>query len=477
MVDAARARVAELTANGAPLEQIAVAEEAYEVAKAAQKDMITLARDNEARVEELESVARAALLLEQTVLPALATTTEATTTLTVLPVDVATSTAPTIAVPATEASTTVAVPEPVVPTPPAPTPEVAAPVAPEQAVAPSTPEAVTAPARPVTFIGATGQVVLSAFKDFAPLAFAKKSKAKPAKKKSPPPLPKKSKAKAAPPPSKVTKQAKVTKASKDLASLSKSVAKLTAAVASLNKTIAIQKPIVLPALAKVAQATKVQAAKIVVAPQVASTKKDAVSKLTSSALIQQAGTIFTSSYSNAVATAMKSFVGTQKTLCSGGAGSASCIMGSFVTDTGKNVAVALGKKDEKGNTVTTGTQVLAIGMVGMDASGGGGVYKGLFKSPALSTLVTNDVRLSNIVQSLYKGFGSQRQIGSGSTADAIRNELITGKATEDIFHSIKGQQSINALNNWLREMPNAAASDKELAKKLIQDLSNALSGK
>lgn len=288
VVDGARAQVALLTASNAPAEQVALAQEAYEAAKGAQKEMIALARDNEARVEELESAARAALLQEQTILA----TPVATTTQITLSPDTATSTAPANELPAAEASTTAPV-SPVA----APLPEVSAPVVPEQVqVVPTAPQAVTPPAEPVTFIGATGQVVLSAFKDFAPLAFAKKkSKSKPAKKKSPPPPPKKSKVKAPPPPPKVTKQAKVTKASKDLASLSKSVAKLTAALADLNKTLAAKKPVVLPAVAKVTQATKVQTAKIVVAPQVASTKKDAVSKLSAGAVIAKAGTSFVSS--------------------------------------------------------------------------------------------------------------------------------------------------------------------------------------
>lgn len=368
VVDAARAQVTLLAASNAPAEQVALAQEAYEAAKGAQKEMTTLARDNEARVEELESAARTALLQEQAILATPEAAPAATTTQITLPPDTATSTAPVSELPAVEASTT----EPASPVT-VPLPEVSAPVVPEQVqVVPTAPQEVTPPAESVTFIGATGQVVLSAFKDFAPLAFAKKkSKSKPAKKKSPPPPPKKSKVKAPPPPPKVTKQAKVTKASKDLASLSKSVAKLTAALADLNKTLAAKKPVVLPAVAKVTQATKVQTAKIVVAPQVASTKKDVASALTGSAFIQKVSTTFTSSYSNAVATAMASFVNTQNTLCTSGKLSVACSLGSLVAETGKNVAVALGGKNEKGQTVAAGTQLLAIGMVGLETSGTG----------------------------------------------------------------------------------------------------------
>ena len=296
VVDAARAQVALFTASSAPAEQLAVAQEAYKAAKDAQSEMITLARDNEARVEERETAARTALLLEQILPPiaAPATTTEATSTQTIMPLDVATSTAPVSELPTAEASTTV----PISPVAPA-LPEVSAPVVPEQVpVVLPVPETVTTPTAPVTFIGATGQVVLSAFKDFAPHALAKKSKAKPAKKKSPPPPPKKSKAKSPPPPPKVTKQTKVVVAAKNVSNLSQSLAKLTSSLAALNKALAINKPVALPAVAKVTQATKVQVTKVAVAPQVPSTKKDMVSKLVSAPAgvkIAQVGAAFTSS--------------------------------------------------------------------------------------------------------------------------------------------------------------------------------------
>ena len=78
---------------------------------------------------------------------------------------------------------------------------------------------------------------------------------------------------------------------------------------------------------------------------------------------------------------------------------------------------------------------------------------------------------------MYKGEGSSRQIGSGSTADAIRNEIQTGDSTEGLFHSQKGQENINALRNWLKEMPDAPDNDKIIANALKQDLIDALVGK
>lgn len=101
----------------------------------------------------------------------------------------------------------------------------------------------------------------------------------------------------------------------------------------------------------------------------------------------------------------------------------------------------------------------------------------VFKSPASATLVTNDVKLTNIIRDLYKGESNLNRIGSGSTADAIRNELVTGLPTEGKFHSDKGRQYISALENWLKANPNAPAKDKEIAQLLKQDLIDALEGR
>ena len=90
-------------------------------------------------------------------------------------------------------------------------------------------------------------------------------------------------------------------------------------------------------------------------------------------------------------------------------------------------------------------------------------------------LVT-DAKLQNYVNDLYKGEGSPDQIGTGSTADALRNELRTGQPTEGVFHAMKAEQYINGLPNWLRKNPNASAEDIYAAEGMLQDLIAALSG-
>jgi hypothetical protein len=85
-----------------------------------------------------------------------------------------------------------------------------------------------------------------------------------------------------------------------------------------------------------------------------------------------------------------------------------------------------------------------------------------------------DTKLGNIVSDLYKGARAPNPIGSGSTADAIRNEISTGLATGGRFHSQKGTEYIRALQNWLAKNPNASHYDRMVAESLKNDLLNAL---
>ncbi|HZS13237.1 MAG TPA: DNRLRE domain-containing protein [Candidatus Dormibacteraeota bacterium] len=87
-----------------------------------------------------------------------------------------------------------------------------------------------------------------------------------------------------------------------------------------------------------------------------------------------------------------------------------------------------------------------------------------------------DAKLQNYVNDLYKGEGSPNQIGTGSTADALRNELATGQPTEGVFHSMKAEQYINGLSNWLRRNPDASPEDIWAAQGMLQDLIAASSG-
>ncbi|WP_197526610.1 hypothetical protein [Botrimarina colliarenosi] len=87
-----------------------------------------------------------------------------------------------------------------------------------------------------------------------------------------------------------------------------------------------------------------------------------------------------------------------------------------------------------------------------------------------------DPKLKNYVNDLYKGAKGPNPIGTGSTADAVRNELRTGLPTHGRFHSIKAKEVINGLTNWLRKNPNASHHDRLVAQSLLDDLKAALGG-
>ena len=108
-----------------------------------------------------------------------------------------------------------------------------------------------------------------------------------------------------------------------------------------------------------------------------------------------------------------------------------------------------------------------------------GIGKAVSKARATKSLPTPKVtnpKLKNLVDDLYKGAKGPNTIGTGSTADAVRNELKTGLPTHGRFHSQKAQEYSNALNKWLKKNPNASDYDKMIARSLLNDLQSALGG-
>lgn len=89
----------------------------------------------------------------------------------------------------------------------------------------------------------------------------------------------------------------------------------------------------------------------------------------------------------------------------------------------------------------------------------------------------SDTKLAGLIDYLYHRVGSPRQIGTGSTADAIRYEQDTGPYVEGKLHTIKGQEGDRALQNWLRRNPGASVGDQQAAQAVIADLQNALAGR
>jgi hypothetical protein len=64
-----------------------------------------------------------------------------------------------------------------------------------------------------------------------------------------------------------------------------------------------------------------------------------------------------------------------------------------------------------------------------------------------------------------------------ATADAIRCERATGNAVGGKFHTQKGREYAQALQNWLGRNTNATASDRSAAQTILNDLQSALGGR
>jgi hypothetical protein len=68
------------------------------------------------------------------------------------------------------------------------------------------------------------------------------------------------------------------------------------------------------------------------------------------------------------------------------------------------------------------------------------------------------------------------KIGDGGTADAIRHELQTGKLLSPSGHLTKGKKMVSALSRLI-DKDNLNANDIEIARNILTDLNNAISGK
>ena len=83
-----------------------------------------------------------------------------------------------------------------------------------------------------------------------------------------------------------------------------------------------------------------------------------------------------------------------------------------------------------------------------------------------------DEKLKNRVNSLYR---QNAEVGTGSTADAIRYELRTGKLLSPQGHMQKGIEMRNGLLSDLNS-GRLNETDYTIARQLLKDLQNALSG-
>ena len=85
-------------------------------------------------------------------------------------------------------------------------------------------------------------------------------------------------------------------------------------------------------------------------------------------------------------------------------------------------------------------------------------------------------KLQAIIDQLWSS--SPNPIGDGSTADAVRHEIETGKPVKSRYHSQKARDYAKTLENWLRSKTSPKPEkDKKIAREIIKDLKDALKGK
>ena len=114
------------------------------------------------------------------------------------------------------------------------------------------------------------------------------------------------------------------------------------------------------------------------------------------------------------------------------------------------------------------------GFLGAMAGRGAATAMGLGGKPPLPVPKPSNKDLQNLVKDLYKGTKSKNPVGTGSTADAIRNERVTGLPTNGKYHTQKGEEYTTALTKWLTKNPNASHYDRLVAESLKYDLEHAL---
>lgn len=114
---------------------------------------------------------------------------------------------------------------------------------------------------------------------------------------------------------------------------------------------------------------------------------------------------------------------------------------------------------------------------GGGGGGGGRSVPDIPQQPPAPKPPVRHWRLRNIVDNLWHGSTRPNRVGNGTTMDAVRNELLTGRPTNGVFHSDKARQAVQALDRWIRQYgPEASRADRLQAHRLRAELLKALGG-
>jgi hypothetical protein len=107
----------------------------------------------------------------------------------------------------------------------------------------------------------------------------------------------------------------------------------------------------------------------------------------------------------------------------------------------------------------------------------GAEVSGVKQRPPAPKPQVADPKLRNLVDNLWKNHASPQRTGDGTTMDAVRNELMTGRLTKNTDHIKKARQTKRDLWRWTKDHPDASRHDHEVADDLTERLENALNTK
>ncbi|RLK58897.1 hypothetical protein [Actinokineospora cianjurensis] len=98
----------------------------------------------------------------------------------------------------------------------------------------------------------------------------------------------------------------------------------------------------------------------------------------------------------------------------------------------------------------------------------------VLKADLRKEMARPEVSNPNLAKWMEELYRDDAEIGSGSTAAAVRYERETGERVKGRFHSGKAQTSIRSLEKWLFNNPDASRNDRATAENVILDMKNSL---
>jgi hypothetical protein len=139
------------------------------------------------------------------------------------------------------------------------------------------------------------------------------------------------------------------------------------------------------------------------------------------------------------------------------------------------VAIALGLSGIL--LMTTGATNSGSGRSSSGSSGSTGKYvDDVEQRPPPEKPGPSDPVLQDVVEQLWKGADNPKRVGDGTTMDAVRNEIKTGRPTQGKWHSIKLRDAQKRLVKWQKKNQ-GSEYDRREAKKLLKRIENAFKAK